>query len=53
MLDVDTTTLGDFSTAPEPDDACVNYESCGNVVPHRGMICPDCLDKARDNGSGA
>lgn len=31
----------------QPEDACVNYERCQNIVPHNGEMCGDCLDDAR------
>lgn len=54
MLDVDTATLGDFAdnVMTEPDDACVNYDNCGNVVPHNGQMCGPCLAAARRSGRG-
>lgn len=30
-----------------PDNACTNYGRCGNVVPHNGQMCSECLDRAR------
>jgi hypothetical protein len=30
-----------------PEDACVRYEICGNVVPQNGRMCADCLDAVR------
>lgn len=46
VLTVDTEALS-MTTEPEPDNACMNFERCGNTVPHGGEICPECLDEAR------
>lgn len=35
-----------------PEDACYYYETCGNIVPHEGEICAECLDRIRDRGHG-
>lgn len=31
----------------DPEGACINYEQCGNRVPHNGQICGPCLDRVR------
>lgn len=45
---------GDTGILDEPDwgnpeNACVNYERCGNIVPYNGEVCADCLDEGVDN----
>jgi hypothetical protein len=30
-----------------PEDTCVRYEVCGNIVPAGGQMCADCLDDVR------
>lgn len=34
---------------PSPEDACVDWERCGNSVPGNAMMCADCLDRVRHN----
>ncbi|MGQ5518053.1 MULTISPECIES: hypothetical protein [Halococcus] len=34
-------------TEASPENACVRYEVCGNVVPANGQICGSCLDTLR------
>jgi hypothetical protein len=42
------TTLFDFSDdEPKPDNACINYPRCENIVPHSGEMCGECLDSVR------
>lgn len=36
----------------KPENACVNYDECGNSVPHGGEMCHFCLDQARYAGNG-
>lgn len=48
------TELFDFDEVPSvpPGNACINYERCGNVVPHNGQMCGECLDGRRYEGRG-
>lgn len=39
------TPVDDMENTPE--DACVNWERCHNLVPHNGQMCGECLDEAR------
>lgn len=44
----------DTDVSPEaikPPDACVRYEQCGNVIPHNGKMCGECLDRIRHEQS--
>jgi hypothetical protein len=38
---------------PTPENACINYNRCGNVVPASGQMCGKCLDKLRHQESNA
>lgn len=38
---------GLVDTPQKPDDSCINYGSCGNVVPGNGQMCGPCLTAAR------
>jgi hypothetical protein len=51
MAAIDDVMQAEFSDFGDvrPDDACVNYERCGNVVPEGGQMCGDCLDRVRHN----
>lgn len=40
------TTLFDFGES-QPDNACINYPRCENIVPRNGEMCGECLDTAR------
>lgn len=35
----------------QPENACVNYERCGNIIPNAGQMCGPCLDKSRKRRS--
>jgi hypothetical protein len=50
LFDIDS---GVLDTPMPPDDACVNYDQCGNTVLGAGMICANCLDKARHDDVSA
>jgi hypothetical protein len=39
--------LFDDITIGRPKNACVNYDECGNEVPHNGQMCGGCLTKLR------
>lgn len=43
--EIDTDVL-DSEEAFLPENACHNYERCGNIVPANGEVCADCLDAA-------
>jgi hypothetical protein len=43
--DVLEADLSDFGVRPE--DACIGYDQCGNLVPGNGEICGPCLDEVR------
>jgi hypothetical protein len=49
MFDIDTDVLSGGETLV-PENACHNYERCGNVVLGNGEVCADCLDAAVANG---
>ena len=40
--DVDTDVLA-------TENACINYDECGNIVPYNGKACGECLDRMRHN----
>jgi hypothetical protein len=49
-------SLADFGIeqpAPErPENACVRWRECGEVVPANGALCALCLSQARQRGDG-
>lgn len=52
VTEVESTALGDWTDMP-PEDACVNYERCGNTIPTNESMCAECLDTARHNDETA
>lgn len=46
-MSADQSNLTAFDAEATPKGACVRYEVCGNVVPHNGRMCADCLDAVR------
>jgi len=49
LAGIDTNLLN-VVEEPVPENACVKYERCRNVVPGRGEVCGNCLDKAQKHG---
>jgi hypothetical protein len=46
-MSADQSNLTAFDAEAAPENACVRYEVCENIVPGNGQMCGDCLDELR------
>jgi len=47
MTDNHVVDAGVDTDVLDPENGCINYEKCGNVIPYNGKMCGECLDRVR------